>query len=206
TREFEAAGRQVIGSAPVGYEGTASWIEAIGKSCSIPEALISAAKQAALPSIREALARHRIAARITLSGYEGSELLVGRLLLEAGAQLHYVGTACPKTPHNLLDAQWLEARGVQVQFRASLEQDLEAMHHFKPDLAIGTTPVVQKAKEIGLPSLYFTNLISARPLMGLPGASALASTVAAAVGGQARFQRMLGFFNPSQQAEVSACS
>ena len=206
TREFEAAGRQVIGSAPVGYEGTAGWIEAIGKSCSIPEALISAAKQAALPSIREALARHRIAARITLSGYEGSELLVGRLLLEAGAQLHYVGTACPKTPHNLLDAQWLEARGVQVQFRASLEQDLEAMHHFKPDLAIGTTPVVQKAKEIGLPSLYFTNLISARPLMGLPGASALASTVAAAVGGQARFQRMLGFFNPSQQAEVSACS
>ena len=35
-----------------------------------------------------------------------------------------------------------------------------------PDLAVGTTPVVQKAKELAIPGLYFTNLISARPLMG----------------------------------------
>jgi chlorophyllide a reductase subunit Y len=206
TREFEAAGREVIGSAPVGYEGTASWLEAIGKACSVPDALIAAAKHAALPAIKEALKLHRIHARITLSGYEGSELLVGRLLVEAGAQLHYVGTACPKTAHNRHDAEWLQAHGVQVQFRASLEQDLQAMHHFKPELAIGTTPVVQKAKEIALPALYFTNLISARPLMGLAGASALATTVASAVKGQARFKRMLSFFNPAPVSEVSTCS
>ena len=206
TREFEAAGRQVIGSAPVGYEGTANWLESMGKACSVPGAMIAAAKDAALPAIKEALKNHRINARITLSGYEGSELLVGRLLVEAGAQLHYVGTACPKTAHNRHDAEWLQAKGVQVQFRASLEQDLEAMHHFKPDLAIGTTPVVQKAKEIALPALYFTNLISARPLMGLAGTSALATTVATAVKGQARFKRMLGFFSPNQATEVSSCS
>ena len=206
TREFEAAGRQVIGSAPVGYEGTANWLESMGKACSVPGAMIAAAKDAALPAIKEALNNHRINARITLSGYEGSELLVGRLLVEAGAQLHYVGTACPKTAHNRHDAEWLQAKGVQVQFRASLEQDLEAMHHFKPDLAIGTTPVVQKAKEIALPALYFTNLISARPLMGLAGTSALATTVATAVKGQARFKRMLGFFSPNQATEVSSCS
>jgi chlorophyllide a reductase subunit Y len=29
-REFEAAGRPVIGSAPVGRDGTADWLEAIG--------------------------------------------------------------------------------------------------------------------------------------------------------------------------------
>jgi len=206
TREFEAAGRQVIGSAPVGYEGTANWLESMGKACSVPGAMIAAAKDAALPAIKEALKNHRINARITLSGYEGSELLVGRLLVEAGAQLHYVGTACPKTAHNRHDAEWLQAKGVQVQFRASLEQDLEAMHHFKPDLAIGTTPVVQKAKEIALPALYFTNLISARPLMGLAGTSSLATTVATAVKGQARFKRMLGFFSPNQATEVSSCS
>jgi len=205
TREFEAAGREVIGSAPVGYEGTAAWLEAIGKACSIPHAMIGEAKQAALPAIREALKLHQVTARITLSGYEGSELLVGRLLVEAGAQLHYVGTACPKTPHNELDAAWLQAHGVEVQFRASLEQDLEAMHHFRPDLAIGTTPVVQKAKEIGLPALYFTNLISARPLMGLAGAGSLASTVSAAVGGQARLRRMLDFFESNQLAAESPC-
>lgn len=39
------------------------------------------------------------------------------------------------------------------------------MHEFKPDLAIGTTPVVQAAKQLTIPALYFTNLISARPLM-----------------------------------------
>jgi len=35
--------------------------------------------------------------RITLSGYEGSELLVARLLVESGADVRYVGTACPRT-------------------------------------------------------------------------------------------------------------
>jgi hypothetical protein len=37
------------------------------------------------------------------------------------------------------DREWLEAKGVHVQFRASLEQDLAAMEEFEPDLAIGTT-------------------------------------------------------------------
>ena len=37
---------------------------------------------------------------------------------------------------------------MQVQYRASLEQDLAAVREFQPDLAIGTTPVVQKAKEM----------------------------------------------------------
>ena len=59
-----------------------------------------------------------------------------------------------------------QKHGVSVKFRASLESDLQAIDEFEPDLAIGTTPVVQHAKEKAIPSLYFTNLISARPLMG----------------------------------------
>jgi chlorophyllide a reductase subunit Y len=76
----------------------------------------------------------------------------------------------------------LQSKGVHVQFRASLEQDLAAMHEFKPQLAIGTTPVVQAAKELCIPSLYFTNLISARPLMGVAGAGSLIQVVNAAMG------------------------
>jgi hypothetical protein len=49
------------------------------------------------------------------------------------------------------DRDWLEARGVTVKFRASLEDDLRGDGGFQPDLAIGTTPVVQKAKELGIP-------------------------------------------------------
>lgn len=193
-REFEAAGRPIFGSAPVGHDGTEAWLEAVAKTCNVERSLVDAAKNRLLPAIRGALSAKPIEGRITLSGYEGSELLVARLLIESGADVRYVGTACPKTPWSDADRQWLEAKGVHVQFRASLEQDLAAMEEFQPDLAIGTTPVVQKAKEKAIPSLYFTNLISARPLMGVAGAGSLATVVNAALGNKHRFDTMKGFF------------
>jgi len=193
-REFEAAGRPVVGSAPVGYEGTEYWLQQIGQAVNVPQEKIDAAKNAILPAIKGALAKMPIKGRITLSGYEGSELLVARLLIESGADVRYVGSACPRTRWSDADRQWLEAKGVQVQFRASLEQDIAAMAEFKPDLAIGTTPVVQAAKQASIPSLYFTNLISARPLMGPAGAGSLAQVINAAIGNKARFNQMHEFF------------
>ena len=59
--------------------------------------MIDAAKNKWLPAIRGVLAANPIKARITVSGYEGSELLVARLLVESGADVRYVGTACPAT-------------------------------------------------------------------------------------------------------------
>ena len=158
------------------------------------EEKINAAKHKILPAIKAVLGATPIKGRITLSGYEGSELLVARLLIESGADVRYVGSACPRTVWSDADRQWLEAKGVQVQFRASLEQDLAAMAEFQPDLAIGTTPVVQAAKQASIPSLYFTNLISARPLMGPAGAGSLAQVINAAIGNQARFDEMKAFF------------
>ena len=193
-REFEAAGRKVIGSAPVGRDGSAAWLSAIGEACGVPKAKVEAAQNKLLPAVAAALAANPIRGRITLSGYEGSELLVGRLLVESGADLRYVGTACPRTRFSEEDRDWLEARGVHVQYRASLEQDLAAMAEFKPDLAIGTTPVVQKAKQAATPGLYFTNLISARPLMGVAGAGSLAKVVNAALASKGRFDDMKAFF------------
>jgi len=193
-REFQAAGRPIIGSAPVGVEGTASWLDAIAAICNVEAAKLDAAKARILPAIKAALAASPINGRITLSGYEGSELIVGRLLVESGADLRYVGTACPRTPYSENDRDWLEAHGVEVVYRASLERDLAAMDHYKPDLAIGTTPVVQAAKAKAIPALYFTNLISARPLMGVAGAGSLAKIVNAAMGNGARFSQMRAFF------------
>ena len=193
-REFEAAGRPILGSAPVGYEGTAAWMAGIGDIFGLAADQVAAAQNAFLPAIKGALAAKPITGRITLSGYEGSELLVARLLIESGAEIPYVGTACPKTPWSAEDAAWLEAKGVQVKFRASLEDDCAAMEAFQPNLAIGTTPVVQKAKELAIPGLYFTNLISARPLMGPAGAGSLAEVVNAAMAGKARMDKMRDFF------------
>jgi chlorophyllide a reductase subunit Y len=202
-REFEAAGRRVVASAPVGHDGTEAWLQAIGDAANVGQAKIDAAKNRWLPAIRGALAGMPIKGRITLSGYEGSELLVARLLIESGADLRYVGTACPRTPWSEPDRQWLEARGVHVQYRASLEQDLAAMHEFKPDLAIGTTPVVQAAKEATIPSLYFTNLISARPLMGPAGAGSLAQVVNTAIANKGRFEQMQAFFGATGEGDAA---
>ncbi len=193
-REFEAAVRPVVGSAPVGHDGTEAWLQAIGSAANVPQARIDAAKNAMLPAIRGVLAKTPIKGRITLSGYEGSELLVARLLVESGADVRYVGSACPRTVWSDSDREWLEAKGVQVQFRASLEQDLAAVDEFRPDLAIGTTPVVQAAKQASIPSLYFTNLISARPLMGPAGAGSLAQVINAAIANKGRFDTMKAFF------------
>ena len=48
-----------------------------------------------------------------------------------------------------------------------------------------------------LPALYFTNLISARPLMGVAGAGSLATVINAALANKARFETMDDFFGAS---------
>jgi len=181
-REFQAAGRPVIGSAPVGYDGTMAWLSAIGGAFDVPAAQVAAAQNAFGGKIKDALAAMPINGTITLSGYEGSELLVARLLIESGARVPYVGTACAKSPWSAEDADWLESKGVKVTFRASLEDDLAAVDAINPDLAIGTTPV------------DFTNLISARPLMGPAGAGSLAQVINAAMAGAEKMNKMKAFF------------
>ncbi|MEO1171717.1 MAG: chlorophyllide a reductase subunit Y, partial [Myxococcota bacterium] len=121
-REFAAAGRPIVGSAPVGREGTADWLRALGEACGVAADRVSSVQNGLLPAIDGALKRTPIKGRITLSGYEGSELLVARLLVESGADVRYVGSACARSEWSDTDREWLESRGVHVQFRASLEQ------------------------------------------------------------------------------------
>lgn len=193
-REFEHAGRPVIGSAPVGADGTAAWLDSLGDVMGLPADKVAGVKNAMIGACKGAIASAPINGRVTVSGYEGSELLVARLLIESGADVPYVGSACPRTKWSDPDREWLEAKGVRVNFRASLEDDIAAVEEFRPDLAIGTTPVVQYAKARAIPSLYFTNLISARPLMGPAGAGSLAQVINAAMGNKARFDSMRDFF------------
>ena len=141
------------------------------------------------------MAAKPIKGRITVSGYEGSELLVARLLVESGARRLLCRHRLPA--HALVGkptANGSTPAASRSQYRASLEQDLAAMEEFAPDLAIGTTPVVQKAKAKGIPALYFTNLISARPLFGMMGAGSLAQVVNAAIASKPRFDEMKAFF------------
>jgi len=193
-RQLQKAGRPVVPSAPVGVDGTADWLSAVSEAVGVPAERRDAAVDAAVASTRGALEANPVEGRITLSGYEGSELLVARVLVEAGAEVPYVGTACAKSPWSRPDREWLEARGTHVEYRATLEQDVVAFRDLDPDLVIGTTPVVQRAKEEGVPALYFTNLISARPIFGPAGAGALGETLRTAIEGRERLARMKSFF------------
>jgi 3,8-divinyl chlorophyllide a/chlorophyllide a reductase subunit Y len=194
-RELQAAGRPIVGSGPVGVDGTAAWLASIGETLGIAADLTGAAVDRAVGATRGALSKQRISGRIVVSGYEGSELLVARLLVECGAEVPYVGTALPRSKWSEADREWLNARGVHVQYRASLEQDKAATLDVNPDLVLGTTPAVQAAKEAGTPALYFTNLISARPIFGPAGAGGIAEVIQGAIGGRERLGRMRAFFD-----------
>jgi chlorophyllide a reductase subunit Y len=180
-----------IGSAPVGIDGTASLAEAIGEIANVSDKQIEAAKHAAACHHRRAVGKP-IKGRITVSGYEGSELLVARLLIEAAPR--YLMSARPaQRPLLRADREWLRqgcARPVPRLAGAGprCHDDVQARprhrHH----------AVVQNAKERAIPALYFTNLISARPLMGAAGAGSLVQVVNAAIANKARFDEMTDFF------------
>ena len=108
----------------------------------------------------------------------------------------------PRTEWSKPDLEWLESKGCHVQYRASLEQDAAAMDDVKPDLTIGTTPLVQKAKERGWPGIYFTNMVSARPLFGAAGVSAMANIVKTHTAND-RFQQMVDFFEGVGQGHTA---
>ena len=68
----------------MGYDGTAAWLAAIADAFDVVPKLAEA-QNAVLPAIKGALSGAPVNGTITLSGYEGSELLVARLLIESGA-------------------------------------------------------------------------------------------------------------------------
>ena len=193
-REFAAAGRPVVGSAPVGKDGTAAWLEAIGAACGVVRDKIAAAQNKAVSAIDAALAKSPIKGRITLSGYEGSELLVARLLIESGADVPYVGTACPRTPWSDPDREWLESKGARVQYRASLEQDIAAFEEFGPDLA-SVQPRSCKKRRAGYTGALLHESDFGEAAFGAAGAGSLAQVINAAIANKPRFDQMKEFFS-----------
>ena len=87
-REFAAAGRAVVGSAPVGRDGTAAWLDADRRGLRRSRGRDRRAPRTRCcpPSAARSRPR-RSRGRITVRGYEGSELLVARLLVESGADV-----------------------------------------------------------------------------------------------------------------------
>ena len=101
-----------------------------------------------LPAIKGALAVRADQGDGSRSrGYEGSELLVARLLIESGAEVPYVGTACPRTRSPTRTASGWRRMAPWWSIARRWRTICRRWKRVKPDLAIGTTPVVQKGKE-----------------------------------------------------------
>lgn len=159
-------GTPVIGGAPIGAEGSAAWLRAVGEALELDEAVVEQVTAEEEQTARDFLARQPLkGATIMVSGYEGNEMLYARLLVEGGAHVPYVSTSIGKSVLTAADEAWLKARGTEaVVYRKSLEDDVKAMDHWSFDLVIGTTSVTAEAKERGIPSVYYTNILSVRPL------------------------------------------
>ena len=111
-REFDAAGRAIVGSAPVGYDGTEAWLQAIGDAANVAQDKIDAAKNRVLPAIKGALAKMPIKGRITLSRLRRlrtpRRAPAGRKRRRCSLRRHRV----PAHAVERADRAWLEAKGV----------------------------------------------------------------------------------------------
>ena len=98
-REFEAAGRPIVGSAPVGVDGTADWLDRIGEACARRPRHRRGGQEpdpAGHPRGARRQCRSRAGSRSRATRAPNS--WSARLLVESGAEVPYVGTACPRTP------------------------------------------------------------------------------------------------------------
>jgi chlorophyllide a reductase subunit Y len=174
-REFSAAGRPIVGSGPGrprrnrGMAGR----DRRHLRCS-PRRRLTPRRTACCRRSKARSPNSPIKGRITDVRLRRLRTAGGRLLVEAGADVRYVGTACPRTEWSEADREWLAARGIHVQYRASLEQDVAAFEEFQPDLVDRHDAGGAEGQGAATPALYFTNLISARPLIGPAGAGSLA--------------------------------
>ena len=133
--------------------------------------------------------------KVHVCGYEGNELTYSRLLVEAGAQVPYISTSINKNLYTAADEAWLKARGTQeIIYQKSLEQDTRALDKYKPDLVLGTTPLSAEAKKRGIPGMYYTNMLSVRPLFLSAGLAGTINLIQDTLSRGPRYEWMREFF------------
>lgn len=187
----------VVSGAPIGAEGSAAWLRAIGAALDLDEDVVEAVAAAEEQQARDFLATQPLkGATVLISGYEGNEMLYARLLIEGGAHVPYVSTSIGPSMLTAADETWLKAHGTEaVVYRKAIEDDLQAMNHWNFDLIIGTTTLGAYAKERAIPSVYYTNILSVRPLFLTQGMIASINFVKDLMNRKPLYQNMLDFFN-----------
>lgn len=192
-------GVAVVGGAPSGAEGTAAWLHAVGQALDLDEDRVAQVAKEEEQKARDFLKSQPLKGfTILVSGYDGNEMPYTRLLVESGAYVPYLSTSIASSALTASDEAWLRANGTEVVvYRKTFEDDQQALNHWKFDLAFsGTTMLASYAKDRGIPAVYFTNILSVRPLFLSGGMIASINTVRELLDRRSRYQQMLEFFNP----------
>ncbi len=189
-------GLPFIEGAPVGIDGTYSWIRGIGEALKLSPGVVEAVASEERERVRVAMADYPLAGTtFMVAGYEGHEFLLVRLLIEAGASVPFLSTSVNTNPLAREEEAWLRERGCTVLYGANFDDEIGALEHHKYDCVIGTTPLCAHAKELGIPSIYYTNAMATRSLVFAAGASDVLSLVTATLRSRDRYDKIARFFS-----------
>lgn len=192
---FTQRGARVVTGNPIGANGTAEWIRRIGEALGLDPSLVSTVAEEEREKVRRVMAHFGgLEGSVLVAGYEGNELPVVRLLLEAGLDVPYASTSIARTVLGKDDHKVLSMLGTEIRYRKFLEEDMAAVERHRPDLVIGTTSLDSFAKERGIPAIYYTNNISARPLFFAAGAASVLGLVKGQLGRKEMFRSMQEYF------------
>ncbi len=185
----------IVTGNPVGAGATAGWIEAVGQALELDMETVrrvAGEEREKAAAVIESFSGH--AGKVIVAGYEGNELPVVRLLLEAGHEVPYASTSIARTSLVEKDHQLLSMLGTEIRYRKYLEEDKAAVLQYGPDLVIGTTSLDSFAKEQGIPAIYYTNNISSRPVFFAAGAGTVLGMVDGLLRKKQVFREMKEYF------------
>ncbi len=192
-------GLPFIDGAPVGIDGTYRWLRAVGDELKLNPAVVEAVAREEQERVRVAMADHPLnGLTFMVAGYEGHEFLLVRLLIEAGAKVPFLSTAVSTNPLAREEEAWLAERGCTVLYNANFDDEIAALTDRPFDCVIGTTPLCAHAKELGIPSIYYTNAMATRSLMLADGAADVLALVTQTVRAKSRYDRIARFFSDDE--------
>ncbi|HEX2914829.1 MAG TPA: nitrogenase component 1 [Chloroflexia bacterium] len=194
-KELGLLGVKPLYSAPVGAHGTYNWIKNLGALLRLSARKVEEVADDEAQKVADELDASRMdGVRIMIAGYEGSEMLFARLMVEAGADVCYVSTSVRNGPGTKEDQAWLAEHGVEVLFRKRHEDDLMALEKLSPDLVVGSSNLEAVAKRRGIPAVYYTNIVAARPILLSTGVRPLVEHMQTVLKGASTFNYMRDFF------------
>lgn len=193
---FASAGVKIVKGNPIGANATAQWIERIGEALGLDPVKVRQVAEEERQKAREVFAGFsNLKGSVIVAGYEGNELPLVRLLLEAGLDVPYASTSIARTSLGEEDHELLAMLGTEVRYRKYLEEDEQAVLDYSPDLVIGTTALDSFAKERGIPAIYYTNNISSRPIFFASGAASVLGMIAGLIGKKEVYRKMKEYFD-----------